>query len=74
VVTAEDAQGNIRDVTSETDFGIEAGAEGAWTDNVYTSAKVGDWVVTAEYQGLTDTATLTVDLIKVFLPVALRSY
>jgi hypothetical protein len=48
--------------------------EGTWIGNVYTSGKVGDWVVTGEYEGLTDTATLTVDLIKVFLPLVLRNY
>jgi hypothetical protein len=42
--------------------------------NVYTSGKAGDWVVTGEYQGLTDTAALTVDLVRIYLPIVLRNY
>jgi len=59
--TAEDAYGNTWDVTAETDFGIEAGAGGAWVDNVYTSELAGDWTVTGEYDGLPGTATLHVE-------------
>ena len=59
--TAEDAHGNTWDVTAETTFSIETGAGGAWVDNVYTSEAAGDWTVTGEYDGLTDTATLHVE-------------
>ena len=59
--TAEDAYGNTWDVTAETAFSIEAGAGGSWVDNVYTSEVAGDWTVTGEYDGLTDTATLHVE-------------
>jgi len=71
---AEDVQGYTWDVTSETAFSIEAGAGGSWTGNVYSSGKVGDWTVTGEYKELTDTASLTVNLAKIFLPVVLRNH
>jgi hypothetical protein len=72
--TAEDAQGHTWDVTAETDFTVETGAGGTWVDNVYTSGEVGNWIVTGEYEGLTDDAALTVNLFKVFLPLSLRNY
>jgi len=53
--------GTVPGVTSATAFSIEAGAGGSWAANVYTSVKAGTWTVTAIYQGLTDTATLTVN-------------
>jgi len=59
-VTAEDAHGNTWDVTAQTTFSIETGAGGSWTDNTYTSETAGDWIVTGEYNGLTDTGTLHV--------------
>jgi len=58
--TAEDAYGNTWNVTAGTTFSIEAGAGGSWADNVYTSEVAGDWIVTGEYDGLTDTALLHV--------------
>ncbi len=51
----------IRDVTEETDFWVQAGAGGIWTDNVYTSGSVGTWTVRGDYNGLTDTVYLTVE-------------
>jgi hypothetical protein len=57
---ALDAQGNAWDVTAMTSFSIEAGAGGAWAANIYTSENIGDWTVTGEYAGLSDTALLHV--------------
>jgi hypothetical protein len=58
-----DQLGNpITDVTSSTNFSIDVGAGGSWTTNVYTSANAGNWTVTGTYLGLTDTASLTVNV------------
>ena len=52
---------SLGDKTAETTFGIDAGAGGSWTANVYTSATAGvDWLVTGTYNTKSDTATLTV--------------
>jgi len=48
------------DVTGETDFNIQPGAGGTWTDNAYTSHFAGDWTATGAYAGLAGTATLHV--------------
>ncbi len=58
--TAQDAYGNTWNATADTDFAIEAAAGGSWEDNVYTSARAGTWTVTGEYEGVVDTASLTV--------------
>ncbi len=56
-----DEGGNeIGDVTGVTNWSIEAEAGGSWLDNVYTSENIGNWTVTGEYDGMTDTAVLTV--------------
>jgi uncharacterized repeat protein (TIGR01451 family) len=49
------------DVTAETTFSIEAGASGSCVGNVCTGQVAGDWMVTGEYDGLTDTAGLTIE-------------
>ncbi|MFO7990989.1 MAG: PQQ-binding-like beta-propeller repeat protein [Thermoplasmata archaeon] len=51
----------VGDVTAETNWSIDAGAGGNWTDNVYISENAGTWNVTGEYMGMTDQATLTVN-------------
>ncbi len=58
--TASDSCGNTWDVTSSTSWGINSGAGGSWSSNVYTSAMVGLWTVTGSYDGLSSTASLTV--------------
>ena len=60
-VTASDAYGNTWDVTAGSSFSIPPGAGGAWNNNIYTSAAAGVWTVTASYNSLSDTATLTVN-------------
>ncbi len=50
----------VRDVSAKTTFTIENGAGGSWNDNVYTAGVAGTWTITATYQGVTDTAILTV--------------
>ena len=59
---AYDNLSNYIDVTASTVFSIDVGAGGSWTANVYTSAKAGTWTVTGTYTGLTDTASLTVNV------------
>lgn len=59
-VTAEDASHNTWDATAQTTFSIEAGADGVWTDNVYTSETAGDWTVIGVSDSATGTATLHV--------------
>ncbi len=58
--TADEFGNLIDDVTDSTDWSIEAGAGGSWTDNIYTSEYAGEWTVTGEYGALTFDATLTV--------------
>ncbi len=59
--TASDAYGNTWDITSTTTWSISSGAGGSWNNNVYTSATVGSWTVTAQYNGLQGTAQLIVN-------------
>ena len=51
---------SLGDRTSETTFSIEAGADGSWIANVYTSDNVGIWTVTGTYLSFSDTDTLRV--------------
>ena len=58
---AFDKFGNsLRDVSDSTAWSIESGAGGSWSENVYTSAKVGTWTVTGTHSEKSDTASLTV--------------
>ena len=47
-------------------WSITIGAGGSWNGNIYTSAKTGIWTVTANYDGLPGTATLTVSFANVY--------
>jgi hypothetical protein len=59
---AYDEFGNVvADVTDETEFSIDPEAAGQWAANNYTSELAGEWTVTGNYTGLTDTATLIVN-------------
>jgi len=63
--TVYDEYGNeIEDVTEETNWSIEEGAGGNWTENEYTSEYRGEWTVTGTYtyeeENMTDEATLIV--------------
>ena len=49
------------DVSTSTDFSIEAGAAGSWVGATYASATDGTWTVTGDYSGESDTASLTVE-------------
>lgn len=60
-VTARDAYGQEWEVTSSAAFTITVGAGGSWSDNEYTSEVAGTWMVTATYDSLVATATLTVN-------------
>jgi hypothetical protein len=66
--TASDAYGNTWDVTASTAWGIDAGAGGSWSGNVYTSQKASavgtPWTVTGTYSAVSGTAQLTVNTIK----------
>lgn len=52
------------EVTEETTWSIEDGAGGSWsqTEGIYTSENNGVWTVEAEYNEMTDTASLTVEI------------
>ena len=50
---------SLGDVTDDATFEIEAGADGSWAANVYTSENIGTWTVTGTYSSKSDTATLT---------------
>jgi len=61
--TAYDQYDNvISEVTQETNWSIEEGAGGSWDQitGTYESENDGTWTVMGEYEGLEDTATLTV--------------
>jgi hypothetical protein len=58
--TAFDQWGNPWDVTAETAFEIDPGANGGWTLNEYSSETSGDWTVTGTYDGISGYADLTV--------------
>ena len=57
--TAFDAFGNSWGITAT--YGIDAGAGGSWSGNIYTSANAGVWTVTGTYATKTATAQLTVN-------------
>ncbi len=64
--TAYDEAGvKIEDVTVETEWSIDAGGGGSWSENVYTSEFAGEWTVTGTYthegENMTGTAALTVE-------------
>ncbi len=75
-VIAQDAYGNSWDATGAALFGIDAGAGGSWSGNVYTSENPGVWTVTATVDGVSDTATLTVQqgTYWIYLPLVMRNY
>lgn len=58
---AKDAGGNKWDVTNQTNWGIDTGAEGSWLGSTYTSAIQGNWLVIGTYNGLSSQASLTVN-------------
>ena len=58
--TAFDLFGNSWDVSSQTHWIIDSGAQGSWAGNIYTAAKAGTWTVTGGYDNFYDTTTLTV--------------
>ncbi len=59
--TASDIYGNKWDVTASTVWSIALGAGGSWSNNTYTSALSGTWVVTGTYRGISGTASATVN-------------
>jgi hypothetical protein len=71
---AEDAFGNMWDVTAEAAFSIEDDAGGSFVDNVYTADMPGTWTVTGTYEGLTDTAELTVEGFDLFMPIIAKNF
>ncbi len=59
-LTAHDAYGNPWDVTGAGSYSIDPAAGGIWAANRYTACVAGTWTVTATYETLFATATLTV--------------
>ena len=59
--TAYDSYGNSWDATAITSWSIAANALGSWTNNIYTSAKAGNWLVTGTLNTLSNTVSLTVN-------------
>ncbi len=54
------ADGYSWDVTPETSFSIESGAQGSWADVTYTSQTAGDWNISGSYADLNGSAVLHV--------------
>lgn len=75
-LTAYDIAGGSRDVTASGAYTIEQGAGGSWKGNVYTTEVAGTWTVTGAYEGKTDTATLTVWMLRsrLYLPIVMREF
>ena len=48
------------DITQTVEWSIQDGAGGYWDDNVYQSEFQGEWIVTASYDGVENTTSLTV--------------
>jgi hypothetical protein len=59
--TAYDELGNSWDVTSSTDFDTNSHAGGSWSGSTYSAEKAGTWTVNGTYEGVTYTASLTVE-------------
>ena len=58
---ASDAYGNTWDVTSLMNWSISSGADGFWSNNVYTSATAGYWIVNSIYVSTVYSTSLTVN-------------
>src|SRR5208283_4224297 len=58
--TATDSYQNSWDVSGSATWSTNTQAGGSWSSNVYASVIAGAWTVKATYQGLSDTASLTV--------------
>ena len=58
--TAKDTFGNEWDVTDVSVWAVSNGAGGSWAGNFYTAEKAGSWTVTATFEGVSGTASLTV--------------
>jgi carboxypeptidase T len=57
---ATDTYGNFWDASAIGNYTTTPGADGVWTNNVYTAEIAGTWTVAVAYLGLTRTAALTV--------------
>jgi len=57
----DEYENEIGDVSDDATWSIDEDAGGSWTGNEYTSEIAGDWTVTGEYDGLTDSMRLTVE-------------
>ena len=55
-----DAESNSLGVQTAT-WSISSGAGGSWSGNIYTSANAGFWIITATYNGLSNSVELTVN-------------
>ncbi len=58
---ASDAFENSWDATDSVTWSISSGAGGSWNNNIYTSAIVGSWTVTAGILGIQNTVSLVVN-------------
>lgn len=70
---AQDAAGNVMDVTAQTLFAIDPQAGGSWNGNVYTGGALGTWTVSAQYDGLGVSMTLRTVYCKVYVPLICRN-
>jgi hypothetical protein len=69
---ATDDRGNWCDVTSQTEFSIDAGAGGFWVGNLYTSEVIGTWAVTGQYNDLAVNATVDTVRSVTYLPLVVK--
>ena len=58
---ASDAFENSWDATDSVTWSISSDAGGSWNNNIYTSAIVGSWTVTADILGIHNTVSLVVN-------------
>ncbi|NLE43146.1 MAG: hypothetical protein GX620_00365 [Chloroflexi bacterium] len=74
VATAYDVYSNTWDVTHQANFDIDAAAAGEWNGSTYTSGNPGQWTVTCEWGGYSDSSRLRVVMYAVYAPIIARRY
>ncbi|MFP4000579.1 MAG: InlB B-repeat-containing protein, partial [Thermoplasmata archaeon] len=61
VIAFDEYENEIDDVSGNTNWSVDSGAGGSWTGSDYTAENAGEWTVTGDYDGINDTALLTVE-------------
>jgi hypothetical protein len=54
-------------------FSISSGAQGSWRGNAYTGGRVGTWLVTGSYGGVSTAVPIDITYAKMWLSLVWRS-